>query len=130
MARILSKNGKIILNVPFYYYLHEEPHDYYRYTEHALRRFVEKSGLRLIMLESTGGAIEVVSDIAAKNMLRLGTAGRLFSAAIQFLALAFFGTKLGKKVSVVTGRSFPLGYCLVAEKPGCSEPAGTSSLGG
>jgi SAM-dependent methyltransferase len=50
MSRILSINGKIIMNVPFYYWLHEHPHDYYRYTEFALRRFVESSGLRLIQL--------------------------------------------------------------------------------
>ena len=47
MARILSRNGKIIMNVPFYYCLHEAPHDCSRYTEFALRRFVEMSGLRL-----------------------------------------------------------------------------------
>ena len=40
MSRILSIGGKIIMNVPFYYWLHEGPHDYYRYTEFALRRFV------------------------------------------------------------------------------------------
>jgi len=30
--RILAPQGRLILNVPFYYWIHEEPHDYYRYT--------------------------------------------------------------------------------------------------
>lgn len=38
MARILAPDGVIIMNVPFFYFLHELPHDYYRYTEYALRR--------------------------------------------------------------------------------------------
>ena len=117
MARILSRNGKIIMNVPFYYWLHEQPHDYYRYTEFALRRFVETSGLRLIQLESIGGAPEVMSDIFAKNILRLPKLGRSLALVAQRLTLSFIRTKFGKKVSEATSSSFPLGYFLVAEKP-------------
>ena len=63
MSRVLSEGGKILMNVPFYYWLHEQPHDYYRYTEFALQRFVEMSGLRLVVLEPIGGAPEVVVDV-------------------------------------------------------------------
>ena len=33
MARLLKPGGKVLLNVPFFYWLHEEPYDYYRYTK-------------------------------------------------------------------------------------------------
>ena len=117
MARILSRNGKIIMNVPFYYWLHEEPYDYYRYTEFALRRFVETSGLRLIQLEPIGGAPEVMADIFAKNILRLPKLGRSLAVVAQWFMLGFIRTKFGKKVSDATGSSFPFGYFLIAEKP-------------
>ena len=117
MTRILSANGKIILNVPFYYWLHEQPHDYYRYTEFALRRFVEISGLRLIQLEPIGGAPEIMADIFAKNILRLPKLGRALALFVQWFTLKFIHTKYGKKVSDKTSRSFPLGYFLIAEKP-------------
>jgi SAM-dependent methyltransferase len=116
MARILSRNGKIIMNVPFYYWLHEEPHDYYRYTEHALRRFVEISGLRLIKLEPIGGAPEVMADIFAKNIIRLPMLGRSLAMFTQWLILGFIKTRIGKISSKATSSSFPLGYCLIAEK--------------
>ncbi len=117
MVRILSRNGEIIMDVPFYYWLHEQPHDYYRYTEFALRRFVETSGLRLIQLEPIGGAPEVMADIFAKNILRLPKLGHPLALVAQWFTLGFIRTKFGKKVSEATSSSFPLGYFLIAAKP-------------
>jgi SAM-dependent methyltransferase len=116
MVRILSRKGKIIMNVPFYYSLHEHPYDYYRYTEFALRRFVEMSGLRLIQLKSIGGAPEVMADIFSKNILRLPMIGHSLSMFAQWLTLSFIRTRFGKKVSEATGKNFPIGYFLIAEK--------------
>ena len=115
--RLLSRNGKVMMNIPFYYWLHEQPHDYYRYTEFALRRFVEISGLRLIQLEPIGGAPEVMADIFAKNILRLPRLGWSLALVAQWFMLGFIRTKLGRKMSDATNRSFPFGYFLVAEKP-------------
>ena len=117
MSRILSIGGKIIINVPFYYWLHEHPHDYYRYTEFALRRFVEKSGLRLLQLNVIGGAPEIMADIFAKNILRVPKIGRSLAICAQWLALSFVKTKFGGKVSEATRDSFPFAYFLIAEKP-------------
>lgn len=117
MTRVLSRKGKIIMNVPFYYWLHEKPHDYYRYTEFALRRFVETSGLKLIQLEPMGGAMEIMADIFAKNILRLPKLGHSGALLAQWLVSGFRTTRLGRRVSEATGRNFPIGYFLVAEKP-------------
>lgn len=116
MARVLSLNGKLLMNVPFLYWLHEQPHDYYRYTEFALRRFVEKAGLKIVTLRPIGGAVEVVADILAKNSLRLGWVGQRFACLIQWMARTFGRTRFGKRVSEATGQTFPLGYFLIAEK--------------
>jgi SAM-dependent methyltransferase len=117
MARILSVEGKLMMNVPFYYWLHEEPHDYYRYTEFALRRFVEASGLRLIQLDSIGGAPEVMTDVFAKNIQRVPKLGRSLAVAAQWFTSAFVRTSFGEKVSKTTSNNFPFGYFLIAEKP-------------
>jgi SAM-dependent methyltransferase len=117
MSRILSNNGRILMNVPFYYWLHEEPNDYYRYTEFALRRFVESSGLKVTLLKPIGGAPEILADILAKNFLRYPKLGRPLAILVQQFAFAFIKTKFGKKVSEVTSAKFPLGYFLIAEKP-------------
>lgn len=116
MARILSPGGKVIVSVPFYYWLHEQPHDYYRYTEYALRRFAERSGLRVIRLESMGGSPEVMADIFSKNILHLPFIGPSLAALTQWFTAGFIRTSPGKKLSDATRTIFPFGYFLVAEK--------------
>ena len=37
MARVLTKDGVLILSAPFQFRLHEQPHDYFRYSPHGLR---------------------------------------------------------------------------------------------
>jgi ubiquinone/menaquinone biosynthesis C-methylase UbiE len=116
MARVLSPSGKVLISVPFCYWIHERPYDYYRYTEYALRRFAEPSGFTVIALNPLGGAPEVVADILAKTVLQTPKIGRLLSASIQHLTSLLLKTTLGKAVSDATSASFPLEYFLVAEK--------------
>ena len=116
MSRVLSREGKIIMNVPFFYRLHEQPNDYYRYTEFALRRFVEISGLKLIQIDSIGGVPEIMTDLFAKTILRVPKLGRLLSSFSQYVTAFFIKTRIGKKISDGTKNNFPLGYFLVAQK--------------
>lgn len=117
IARLLAPGGKLIMNVPFYYPLHETPHDFYRYTEFALRRFMEAVGMRVIHLEPIGGAVEIVSDIVSKNMVKLPIGGFFAARAMQAVAWWFARTRLGTRLSKKTSAQFPLGYFMVAERP-------------
>ena len=117
MSRILAKQGKIIMNVPFYYWLHEKPHDYYRYSEFALKRFVDDAGLKLIQLEAIGGAPEIMADLWAKNIVKFPLLGRSLARFAQWIVAVFIKTGYGRKVSRKSSENFPLGYFLIAEKP-------------
>jgi SAM-dependent methyltransferase len=118
MSRILAPEGHVLLNVPFLYWLHEEPHDYYRYTEFALRRFVANSGLDVVVLRPIGGTPEVLGDLLAKHFARVRLVGSALAGFVQRGVLAFGRTKLGRGMSRKTGVKVPLGYFLVAVKPG------------
>lgn len=117
MARILSSDGTVIMNVPFFYSIHEHPHDYYRYTEYALRRFVDLSGLEIETLIPIGGSPEVLADILAKNILPIPIIGSSLAKLTQWATSVFIKTKIGKKVSLLTAKRFPLGYFMIAKKP-------------
>jgi SAM-dependent methyltransferase len=118
MSRVLSPRGKIIVNVPFYYWLHGQPHDYYRYTEFALNRFVREAGLTMVTLERLGGAPEIVVDILAKHLVRIPGAGVPLAIAAQSLCLLGRRSRLWGRLFDRTGPEFPFGYFLIAEKPG------------
>jgi SAM-dependent methyltransferase len=113
MSRVLAPGGKVLLNVPFYYQLHEEPHDYYRYTEFALRRFAENSGFEVVHLEPIAGAVEVLADLVAKLLVRSSLPG---ARAVQSLAWNFARSGIGSRVAQRTGKRFPLGYFMIAQK--------------
>lgn len=116
MQRILRPEGRIILNVPFFYKLHEIPHDYYRYTEFALRRFAAKCNLNVVVLEPMGGIPEIVADLSAKLSYKIPGAGKMLSVASQLICRLFLKTALGRKTSQKTSSQFPLGYFMVAMK--------------
>jgi len=118
MNRILAPGGKVILNVPFFYKLHEKPFDFYRYTEFALRNFAENSGFSVVVLVPTGGVPEILTDILAKNLRFMPLAGKPLAVLLQSACRVFLKTGIGKKLSAKTGKDFPFGYFMVAEKIG------------
>lgn len=119
MSRILAPGGKLLLNVPFFYWLHEEPHDYYRYTGHALRRFSENVGLDVVSIEPLGGTPEVLADVIAKHLHGgLPLVGGLLARMAQGCARLLLSTRPGRRLSARTASKFPLGYFLVASKGG------------
>ena len=46
--RILKAGGTIILQVPFMWWVHEAPYDYFRYTRYGLHYMFEKAGFQNI----------------------------------------------------------------------------------
>ena len=116
MARVLAPGGKVIMNVPFFYWLHAHPHDYYRYTNFALERFVRISGLTLVTLQPLGGVLEVLADLVAKLLDKVPLVGAPLALALQAAAGAFGRTSLGARIAERSARHFPLGYFVVAER--------------
>jgi SAM-dependent methyltransferase len=116
IARILRPSGKLILGVPFFYWLHEVPHDYYRYTEFALRRYCELSGLRVVEIIPYGGLPEVLLDLVSKGLNFLPRALTVSLRPLHTLASLLCKTKPVRKLSERTRSSLPLGYVLSAER--------------
>jgi len=116
MNRILANDGILFLNVPFYYWLHEEPYDYYRYTKYALWSMAEDSGFEVIELKALGGVPEIFADISAKTTIGIPLIGKLSAIIIQKLTSLLIKSKFGNKISRITSNRFPIGYSLIAKK--------------
>lgn len=56
-ARVLRDGGALVMSVPFYWPLHEEPHDYGRFTPHGLRRLLAEIGFTHIDVRPDCGSL-------------------------------------------------------------------------
>lgn len=54
LARVLHPKGRLLLSAPFSFRLHEEPHDYFRYSPHGLRVLCAEAGLVIERYEAMG----------------------------------------------------------------------------
>jgi SAM-dependent methyltransferase len=68
VGRVLKRGGRAILTAPQYWRLHEEPHDYYRFTRFGLIHLVQRSGLRVLRVKAQGGAWALAGQALANTM--------------------------------------------------------------
>jgi SAM-dependent methyltransferase len=66
----LTQNGKIFITIPFYYWIHEAPYDYNRYTIYQLKYRLESYGFKVDNYEIVGGFGTCLLDLISKNILR------------------------------------------------------------
>ena len=62
IGRVLKGGGRLALTVPFLQAIHQEPHDYFRYTPNGLRLLLEEAGFGEIQLEMAGGYFALLDD--------------------------------------------------------------------
>ena len=108
----------LLLNVPFYYPIHEDPFDFYRFTRFSLAQMCAAAGLEVLDISPMGGVPEILTDITSKLLQQLPLLGQVLAAMVQSTGawLTKFGP--GRYVSARTAERFPLGYTLVAVKQG------------
>lgn len=107
-SRVLRPGGRLLLTMPFLYPMHDEPHDYQRYTTHGLNREMEAAGLHVESLNPTLGAIESAGLLAC---LALGgtayTAVKRRSPGLLVLPLIALAIPLINIAAWLTARLVP-----------------------
>jgi SAM-dependent methyltransferase len=63
LALLLKTGGHCILTTPFLYMLHEEPYDFWRPTDHALRNFAQANGLKVAFSRRNGDGWDVLGTM-------------------------------------------------------------------
>lgn len=113
MARVLKPGGHLLLIAPHQWEVHQEPHDYFRYTGYGLQWLVEQAGLRVERLDGAGGMFRLLSR-------RLLGALQFFPGLVRPLAALLFvpPALVLPWLDGLDGRKlFTLGYVCVARKP-------------
>jgi SAM-dependent methyltransferase len=123
--RVLHPGGRVYATVPFLWCLHYEPHDYFRFTGHALRTIFEGAGFRVLRIEPIG---RVFSYLAARVAEKWANIARKIFFFLprrirSFAALPLVIPVNGLLYAVATvldlsNRRDVFFFALLAEKPG------------
>ena len=130
LNRVLIPGGTLWLSTPFYFEEHEQPYDFYRYTQFGLRYLHEQAGFQPCRIEWLGGYYGTLSHQLnlARHFLSLkskdygggliGGASSLMVVLIKplFLILAAVFTALDSRHHY-RKNGHCIDYCVVATKP-------------
>ncbi len=125
----LKPGGRVIVQVPFLYPLHDAPHDYTRWTEYGLRALAERGGFAVARATYSGEPL-VTAALLLNIALVHSTVGA-FERRLPTVLLAplvpvvVLAVNLGAWLTAwLFGRSafMPYAYQGVWRKPGAAEP--------
>jgi len=123
IGRILKPGGTALLVVPFFYPIHDRPHDYFRFTEYGLRLLFSR--LEIIDLERRGNWLEALLLGAARISHEPGRSGRLAIIVVPLCALLLpLASLIGPGPDYLTS-----GYMMKLVKPARS-PASPEAFAG
>jgi len=130
LYRVLKPGGKILCTAPLFYEEHEQPYDFYRYTQFGWRVLVETAGFkieRIDWLEGFFGLCAYLFDMIYRNLptapqaIHSGIAGYVLAPFLfllkYFLALnsvLFHHLEKHIKIVLTTGAK---NYIVIATKP-------------
>ncbi|HVW71531.1 MAG TPA: class I SAM-dependent methyltransferase [Candidatus Paceibacterota bacterium] len=108
MARVLAPGGRVILTTRFIFPLHDEPHDYFRYTKHGLRYLFRDWEIESLEAEA--------SDLATLAILTQRLSFQLQRGLVSRALLGILARVLHSLVDTKREGIMPSGYYLIARK--------------
>lgn len=130
LRRVLKPGGRMICTAPLFYEEHEQPYDFYRYTQFAWKHMMQAEGYeleRLDWLEGYFGTVAYQLRTASRYLPRrphkiapglLGWTAlpAVLGGRVAFAGLARLFTLLDERQRF-TGSGFPKNYLAIVRKP-------------
>ena len=132
LYRVLSPGGRLFLSAPLFFEEHQQPYDFYRYTQYSLRMLAEEAGFEAVRIEWLEGYLRTVAHqfqqmyrwlpSNLKTVRRWARAGGSYLAPL-ILTTRFFAGKLHVPFARAdiawkyTEAGMPKNYVLVGRKP-------------
>jgi SAM-dependent methyltransferase len=107
--RLLKSGGNLILSAPMYWPLHEEPHDFFRFTGHGLRYLLEEAGFCVKRVACNGGKWALCGQVLLHSIENSRLAHPLVIRAINKM-FAYLDDRHKSYTSTIN-------YVVVARKP-------------
>jgi SAM-dependent methyltransferase len=118
IARVLKPGGTALISVPHLSWLHNEPHDYFRFTIHGLRHMLAAAELAEVEIRPAGGLVCFLGFMPTTVVMGLLWPARWLFRLILPLNAAF--VRLCLLLDRMTGTEclYPVNYVVIAGKPG------------
>ncbi|MBC7886428.1 MAG: class I SAM-dependent methyltransferase [Ferruginibacter sp.] len=117
MFRVIKPGGTVILSTPFFFYLHEEPFDFFRFSKYGLRTIFERHGFKVIDVIPIAGVIAIIGLLISIFVTRVFRFSRLLlkfflkiNRLIQLKLLLPIDNRIDKK------KKFAQGHFIIAKK--------------
>ena len=108
--RVLNKTGYLVGYVPFLYPIHNQPVDYWRFSNQALYQILSIGGFENIIIEPLGGRFIVMYDIILpKKLFFIRFMLSLLSIGLNMLYEMFHSKNYNREM-------YPSGYFFYAKK--------------
>ena len=117
--RILRPGGAVFVTAPLAWELHELPHDYFRYTEPALRMLLAGAGFEAIDVQARNDCFTTLAQLTRNVVWAMGRAPDGLDATRSEVAgmLEELSDALAELAPLDTRHIFPLGYEATALRP-------------
>jgi SAM-dependent methyltransferase len=118
--RVLKPEGKLILTVPHLSWLHNEPHDYLRFTSHGLRFLTQKASLDTHELLPAGGIFSFLGHVPSTIVMNITFGIPLLHYLVRWLNRCWVSMVCLLDRHFEKKKIFALNFiivCSVADKP-------------
>lgn len=114
--RVLKEGGHLILTVPHISWLHNEPHDYYRYTPHGLAHLLIREGFRSHEIAPAGGIFSLAGHIGSTLWMNISFGIPIIHKVAKCVNLCWVESVAWLDRLVEKKKIFALNYVCLARK--------------
>ena len=118
--RILKSGGYCLITAPQLNELHEEPHDYFRFTKYGLEEIFSHAGFKIILMERRGGFWVANAQMKVRYFIDLFNLNRRLWLAKIFNLFFLIGGHLSIWIDKLdkskANKKHTLGWLIIAQK--------------
>ncbi len=119
--RVLKPDGVIIVTGPFFWQLHEEPYDFFRFTKYGFETLLKDAGFKNIKIDPVGGKWTTLAQMFLNVVYSAFKKKKWWKKPIKFLFIHLRGTWMINKIALWLDRKnydslLTLNYIVVAKK--------------
>lgn len=118
--RVLKPGGYCLVTVPQLNELHEEPHDYFRFTKYGLEEIFRTAGFKIILTDQRGGFWVANCQMKIRYVVDLFSLNRHIWLAKIFNPFFLIGGHLSIRIDKLdkskANKKHALGWLIIAQK--------------